>query len=458
VACAEEGTGDRFKTEACNEDPCAERLIAQVLFELKGVEGSMNEIHEHRTIHTIAQELGVPTSSVVVRFSHSSGRRLSDALTTALIRTEEGAIEPEIMAEKYRKDLMSFITSGKFYEKLVSFGIFRGLTSVTLAECCEDARFSCCEIKLDMEWEGEVIPPLKEPEKVTDVNQAFEDQQEIKEYLPESWVVSVNVAVGIEGIDHKRKSVTYPNGEPIFRDTDFGTVPAQLFLTTLCDFESGLLAKEVGQETLDELKVREVKCFIPEFNDWLTSEGLGRYPVGVKFPEFLRSWLLTPQGRKWKGYAGFVEEDLKWVRIRIVTDLSRKSAAQEILKTMNAYDAVIEHRNEDLPAPDLEAWSCSISFVMAETEDGIVSSTFWCAIISLTCAVVSISLFTGSAILALTVSLTVAMVVACQAGTMFVVLGWSFGAVEAISIILFVGFSVDYTLHVAEAFHMSPPP
>merc|ERR1719389_390482 len=39
---------------------------------------------------------------------------------------------------------------------------------------------------------------------------------------------------------------------------------------------------------------------------------------------------------------------------------------------------------------------------------------------------------------------------------MFVVLGWSFGAVEAISIILFVGFSVDYTLHVAEAFHMAP--
>ena len=39
---------------------------------------------------------------------------------------------------------------------------------------------------------------------------------------------------------------------------------------------------------------------------------------------------------------------------------------------------------------------------------------------------------------------------------MFVGLGWTFGAVEAISLILFVGFSVDYTLHVAEAFHMAP--
>ena len=41
---------------------------------------------------------------------------------------------------------------------------------------------------------------------------------------------------------------------------------------------------------------------------------------------------------------------------------------------------------------------------------------------------------------------------------MFVALGWEFGAVEAISLILFVGFSVDYTLHFAEAFHVSPPP
>jgi multidrug efflux pump subunit AcrB len=76
----------------------------------------------------------------------------------------------------------------------------------------------------------------------------------------------------------------------------------------------------------------------------------------------------------------------------------------------------------------------------------------------LACALLSIFVFTASIVLAFTVVLTVAMVVACQAGTMFVGLGWDFGAIEAISLILFVGFSVDYTLHFAEAFHVSPPP
>merc|ERR1719487_1685428 len=103
----------------------------------------------------------------------------------------------------------------------------------------------------------------------------------------------------------------------------------------------------------------------PEFNEWLGNEGLGKFQVGGKFPDFLRSWLRTNQGRKWKGNAGFVDEELKWVRIQVVTDLPRKSASQDILAMMNAYDAVLAHRNSDLPAPELEAWSCSISFVMA---------------------------------------------------------------------------------------------
>ena len=71
---------------------------------------------------------------------------------------------------------------------------------------------------------------------------------------------------------------------------------------------------------------------------------------------------------------------------------------------------------------------------------------------------VAIMMFTGSAWLACFVSLTVFMIVTCQAATMFCILRWTFGPVEAIGLILFVGFSVDYTLHVAEAFHHAAPP
>merc|ERR1719482_236652 len=125
---------------------------------------------------------------------------------------------------------------------------------------------------------------------------------------------------------------------------------------------------------------------------------------------------------------------------------------------MRAFDSYIALRNAEAPDDTLHVTASSSIWVRAVTEDGIMSSTVACSCISLVCALLAIMLFTGSAILAFAVSSTVLMIVACQAATMFCVLRWTFGAIEAIGLILFVGFSVDYTLHVAEAFHHAPPP
>jgi hypothetical protein len=435
-------------------------------------------------IHIIAQEVGIPTSSVVVRFAPASGQRRlqddavrfwpsagqrrmqqDDMVVTAMLLTEAvGA--PQDEAESLRSGLIEFIKSGEMYKALVGVGVFPELIGVEVSTCCElsPAHPSfCCDIEAyDASlWEGEVIPSLKRPEKnqkITKEDEAFEDEQEAKEYLPDSFVISVNVVIGISGVDKRRKSILFPNGEPIYRGTDFTTNDAQVHLKKLCDFESESLEEALGKEVVRELHVREVKCFISDFSKWLEEEDLGAYPIGQEFEGLLRSWVLTPEGRRWKGFFGIVDNELTWVRMEVVTNVPKKSNSAEILLLMDHFDKVLEYRNADLPKPDLEAWSCSRSFVIAETEDGIISGTFWCALTSLTCALLSIFLFTASAVLAVTVVLTVAMVVACQAGTMFVILGWDFGAVEAVSLILFVGFSVDYTLHLAEAFHLSPPP
>jgi hypothetical protein len=424
----------------------------------------MNELHEHFTIQTIAQELGIPASSVVVRFSNTGGRRLRDAAVTAFLLTEAVA-DPQKQAERFKTKLVDFINSGKLYNKLLSYGTFPGLTGIEVSVCCnhgsDSGVASCCEIEgYDASsWEGKAIPSLKQPKKVVYENEMFEEEQEVKEYLPDSFVISVNVVVGVVGLDKRRKSMAYPNGEPVYRGTDFTTTEAQVHLAKLCDFESGLLDENLGKDVLRELHMREVRCFIPDFSNWLVEEGLGTYPIGGKFAGLLKSWIRTSHGSKWKGFFGFDNDEVKWVRIQVVTDVPKESTApRDILDLMDSYDAVVEYRNEERPEHDLEAWSCSPSFVLAQTEDGIISSALWCAFISLTCALVSIFLFTASAVLAFTVVLTVAMVLTCQAGTMFVGLGWNFGAIEAISLILFVGFSVDYTLHFAEAFHVSPPP
>lgn len=440
-ACGLRNDAKRYREDKCNVRSCDQRRLTKVVFELQGeFEVSPTELHEHRMIHTIAEELGIATSSVVVRFSSSAGRRLEENHVTAFLRTEE-VIDPDKAAEGLRTKLIDFINSGRLYDKLLTFGfIFSGLTGVKVSSS------TCCQLYDPIDWDGTSIPPLKPADMISDENQAFEHEQEVKEYLPESFVISVNVVVGVVGVDKRRKSIMYPNGEPVYRGTDFTTNEAQVHLAKLCDFEDSQVQKF-------KLHVREVQCFITEFNKWLEEEGLGEYPKGDEFAGLLKSWALTPNGRRWDGFFGFVDDELTWIRIQVVTDVPKKKKAEEILQLMDEYDKVIEFRNAMRPNPDLEAWASSPSFVIAETENGIISSTFWCTLVSLTCALITIFFFTSSAILALTVVLTVSMVVACQAATMFVGLGWDFGAIEAISVILFVGFSVDYTIHFAEAFH-----
>ena len=158
--------------------------------------------------------------------------RITDHHTTALLLTEEVA-DPDEEAGRLKTALIEFIKSGVFYEKLLAFGIFPGLIGVEVSSCCEVKRDSCCEIQAADEttWAGKTISSHLSTTKIADEDedQEFEDEKEVKDLLPESFVVNVNVIVGIEGVDKQRKSITYPNGEPIYRGTDFATKEAQGF-------------------------------------------------------------------------------------------------------------------------------------------------------------------------------------------------------------------------------------
>merc|ERR1712151_217553 len=46
-------------------------------------------------------------------------------------------------------------------------------------------------------------------------------------------------------------------------------------------------------------------------------------------------------------------------------------------------------------------------------------------------------------------------VIICLGGLLFGVMAQPFGAIEAVSLIIFVGLSVDYSLHVAESYSIS---
>ncbi|XP_034025858.1 protein dispatched homolog 3 [Thalassophryne amazonica] len=80
-----------------------------------------------------------------------------------------------------------------------------------------------------------------------------------------------------------------------------------------------------------------------------------------------------------------------------------------------------------------------------------VESAFWSLLLSLAICVGAVSVFTAHALLLLPVLITILGVICLVVAVMYW-LGWEMGAVEAISLSILVGSSVDYCLHLVEGY------
>eukprot|EP00933_Yihiella_yeosuensis_P046199 TRINITY_DN41695_c0_g1_i1.p1 TRINITY_DN41695_c0_g1~~TRINITY_DN41695_c0_g1_i1.p1 ORF type:complete len:246 (-),score=35.57 TRINITY_DN41695_c0_g1_i1:109-846(-) len=94
-------------------------------------------------------------------------------------------------------------------------------------------------------------------------------------------------------------------------------------------------------------------------------------------------------------------------------------------------------------------------WVRYDFETRLVRSTAASALASVLLALVAISFFLGNAALAVLVMVANCCCILCLGAWLFVVLGWEFGAIEALALIIVVGLSVDYTLHIAQCYQKS---
>jgi hypothetical protein len=201
-----------------------------------------------------------------------------------------------------------------------------------------------------------------------------------------------------------------------------------------------------------------------DFNLWLRGRGFKGIPIepSSMSGEALSSFLSDKKGKKWKGHAGFDYKDptrVRWFVIDFLTNLPKKMPAADAWTWVGRWDEFIKEWNDGsvlgIPPGLRHAFHTSQLWVRAETELRLVKSTFVCAGISIVGALLAIVLFTGNIALAVYLVSVVLCIVICLAGLMFGALGWSFGVVEAIGLIVFVGFSVDYSLHIIEAYNQS---
>merc|ERR1712072_894249 len=88
-----------------------------------------------------------------------------------------------------------------------------------------------------------------------------------------------------------------------------------------------------------------------------------------------------------------------------------------------------------------------------ETELGIITSTIASYITSNMICFVCVVIFTGDLLVSFYAMVSIILIVMTLVGFLFAVMGYTFGAIEAVGVTIFVGMSVDYGLHMAHGFH-----
>merc|ERR1719162_2548799 len=144
------------------------------------------------------------------------------------------------------------------------------------------------------------------------------------------------------------------------------------------------------------------------------------------------------------------------MKAKFYTDLPRDMPASDAWKYVDKWDKFLEEMNTVYAGSGTgKMFHTSSLWVRAETEERLITSTLVCAGFSIVFALLAVLFFLWNLALAVYLILGIVCVIICLAAVMFGVMQWKFGAVEAIGLIVFVGFSVDYSLHVAESYNRS---
>jgi len=123
------------------------------------------------------------------------------------------------------------------------------------------------------------------------------------------------------------------------------------------------------------------------------------------------------------------------------------------LAYMKKWEQATTLLNDNAPMDASTCWHTSRLWIRAEAEQAIVDSTVNTLMVSFGCGFLGTFCFTRfDALLSGFVVLAVIGVTSCLAFFMCVVMSWSFGAVEVLGLIVFVGYSITYSLHIAHSY------
>ena len=242
------------------------------------------------------------------------------------------------------------------------------------------------------------------------------------------------------------------------KNVDFMSQKAQLFLLNTCE--------NIMSQTEYDIDVRkDYPCWISAFRDYVVDEQKMDFPVSRSlYPALLGSfmnWYPTQrtfdESTSYTKDIGTAETDyrgrINWVALTFRCNVDKNSGAQTLLPTQKEWLKVFQQFNAANPKSVGEGRMISDAFTKMDTEIGIIYSTITSFAVSNLICLVCVIVFTGDLVVSVFTMLSIILIVITLMGFLFAVMGYTFGAIEAVGVTIFVGMSVDYALHMAHGYH-----
>lgn len=146
------------------------------------------------------------------------------------------------------------------------------------------------------------------------------------------------------------------------------------------------------------------------------------------------------------------EYRVSYIRGTVLTYIDKSLGGVQMKPNYDRWEDWMDGWNARAPAMAGPGFQASGEWSRMRVELAFISGTISSISISVATVAVTILVFTHNAWLMLFTVGCILCIVACLLG-LFVVWGWSLGALEAISVPLVVGLSVDYALHLGHSYN-----
>eukprot|EP00029_Vermamoeba_vermiformis_P000282 TRINITY_DN1030_c0_g1_i4.p1 TRINITY_DN1030_c0_g1~~TRINITY_DN1030_c0_g1_i4.p1 ORF type:complete len:1469 (+),score=345.30 TRINITY_DN1030_c0_g1_i4:97-4503(+) len=268
----------------------------------------------------------------------------------------------------------------------------------------------------------------------------------------------VDVVFGIKGLD-----ATGFDPNNIFQEKAGNVIYDPNFEVADPEVQRALLSACILITNNSELvQPGKTRCFMQTFKEWLANKRLSEFPILNKGNFYLLSaqfiGTMARSDQDWLWDVGFDlinnrtdKINIRWVRYHFQTTIVKGRTSFENYNDFLKWNELIAQVNQ--LSPKAQAFHTTHAWDIMITEVVAVSGIKWGLIVSAIVALGSILVFTGNIVVSILAIVSVLGNIAVMLGC-FWLFGWSLGVVEALSITVLVGLSVDYVIHIAETYNL----